>query len=162
MFSVPITTPSTELIAWYQVRLDRLKDVVEVQYGHFASPEAFAAATECTKPATCISIRGTTAQKLLTTSTTTLEHALQSLIGQTLTEEALAAAVASAKQNQLYDWVRSLIGRLLTGQATEQEQADCDGWQVLAQAVLVPGVAHLDPDPFPLEPSAPEEEGGDE
>lgn len=160
MFSIPISTPSTELIAWYAVRLDRLRDIVEVQYGHFLSPQAFAAATECRRPATCVSIRGTTAQKLLTTSTHTLESQLRLLVGQQLTTEALDAAIATANQNQLYDWVRALIGRLLIGTATEQELADCDGWQALAESVLVPGVTHLDPDPFPLEPT--EEEGGDE
>lgn len=121
MFNVPIHTPPTELIAWYAVNLNRLIGVVEVFYGRFASEAEFQEVNEPPAVVPIISIRGQTVKPLLRTT-----------------------------ENRLYDEVRSLIGRLLTGTATEQEQADVSGWQALAQAVLVPGVTHLDPSPFPL------------
>ena len=158
MFSVPVNNPSTSLIAWYQVNLNRLLPVVEVFYGRFDSESHFAESNEPRKVVTVVSIRGATAQLLCTTSLHRLTDVLQGLVGQALTQEGLDSAVGEARQNQLYDDVRSLIRRILTGTATEQELEDCEGWQVLAEAVLVPGVSHLDPDPFPLEPV----EGGEE
>lgn len=152
MFRTPIPQPqATSLIAWYQVNLNRLLPVVEVFYGRFDDEAHFQQANEPREVVTVISIRGTTAQQLCVTSLHLLTDVLADQVGQTLTQEALDAAVGEARQNQLYDWVRALIGRLLTGTATEQEQEDCEGWQALASAVLVPGVEHLDPGPFPLE-----------
>lgn len=152
MFQVPIPQPvQSSLVAWYQVNLNRLLPVVEVFYGRFDDESHFAESNEPREVVTVVSIRGATAQLLCTTSLHRLTDVLQDLVGQTLTQEALDGAVAEARQNQLYDDVRALIRRLLTGTATAQELADCEGWQPLAQAVLVPGVSHLDPDPFPLE-----------
>ena len=157
MFQIPVTNPPTSLVAWYQVNLNRLLPVVEVFYGVFDSEQHFAEVNEPRSVPAVISIRGETAQALCVTSLHTLDVVLREAVGQQLTHELLDGAIEEARQNCLYDWTRALIGRLLTGTATEQEQADCEGWQRLQQAVLVPGLTHLDPEPFPLPQIDPEE-----
>ena len=122
MFSIPKNSNPTELIAWWLVTVDRRKGGVLIQYAAFLDVEHLSdSSREPLRPVATIVITGATAQPLLATA-----------------------------DNHLYSDTRSLIGRLLTGQATAQEQADVAGWQALGSALSIDGVEHLDSDPFDL------------
>ena len=119
-FKVPILRPADEIVAWWKVGLDRRRRFVEVFYSAFEDETHLKDPQRPTlRDVTVVSITGDTVGPLLQT-----------------------------EQNRLYDDVRALIGRLLTGTATAQEVADVQGIQALAAALAVEGVEHLDSDPF--------------
>lgn len=119
-FKVPILRPADESVAWWKVVLDRRVKIVEVFYSAFEDEAHLQDPTRSPlRDITVVSITGDTVGPLLQT-----------------------------EQNRLYDDVRALIGRLLTGAATAQEVADVQGIPALAAALAVEGVEHLDSDPF--------------
>lgn len=119
-FKIPVNRPSNEIVAWWKVGLDRRRRFVEVFYSAFEDEAHLQDPTRSPlRDITVISITGDTVGPLLAT-----------------------------EQNRLYDDVRALIGRLLTGTATAQEVADVQGIPALAAALAVEGVEHLDSDPF--------------